>query len=94
MVQQACISVATSGVDILCQAKSGTGKTATFVLSTLQQMELTDGVVSVLVLCHTRELAIQTKNTFDRFSSCLPRIKTQAFFGGTPLGPDIEILRD
>lgn len=94
IVQQACIPVATYGVDILCQARSGMGKTAIYVLSTFQQMEPTDGVVSALVLCHTRELAIQIKNAFDRFSSCLPSIKTQAFFRGTPIDRDIEILRD
>lgn len=94
IVQQACIPVATHGVDVLCQAKSGMGKTAVYVLSTLQQIEPADGLVSVLVLCHTRELAIQIKNVFDRFSRCLPNIKTQAFFGGTPIDRDIEILRD
>ncbi|KAL9551262.1 hypothetical protein MBANPS3_004348 [Mucor bainieri] len=93
-VQQACIPVATHGIDVLCQAKSGMGKTAVYVLSTLQQIEPREGVVSVLVLCPTRELAIQVKNTFDTFSKCLPNIKTQAFFGGTPMNRDTEILGD
>lgn len=47
------------GSDILCQAKSGMGKTAVFVVSVLQQLEPVEGKVSVLVLCHTRELAFQ-----------------------------------
>ena len=45
------------GVDVLCQAKSGMGKTAVFVLNTLQQLEETPKPLSVLVMCHTRELA-------------------------------------
>jgi ATP-dependent RNA helicase UAP56/SUB2 len=45
------------GVDILCQAKSGMGKTAVFVLTTLHQLEEAPKGVSVLVMCHTRELA-------------------------------------
>ena len=46
-----------SGTDIICQAKSGMGKTAVFVISTLQQIDPQPGVVDTLVICHTRELA-------------------------------------
>lgn len=45
--------------DILCQAKSGMGKTAVFVISILQNLEPKKGVVQGLVLCHTRELSFQ-----------------------------------
>ena len=41
-------------MDVVCQAKSGMGKTAVFVIATLQQLEPADGQVSVLVMCHTR----------------------------------------
>eukprot|EP00967_Tisochrysis_lutea_P120237 scaffold196938_cov17-Tisochrysis_lutea.AAC.1 len=46
-------------MDVLCQAKSGMGKTAVFVLSVLQQLDPKPGEVSAIVLCHTRELAYQ-----------------------------------
>lgn len=46
-VQHECIPQAILGMDILCQAKSGMGKTAVFVLATLQQIEPVDGQVSV-----------------------------------------------
>jgi superfamily II DNA or RNA helicase len=58
-VQHECIPQAILGMDVICQAKSGMGKTAVFVLSTLQQIEPTSGQVIALVLCHTRELAYQ-----------------------------------
>lgn len=45
-VQHECIPQAILGMDILCQAKSGMGKTAVFVLATLQQIEPVDGQVS------------------------------------------------
>lgn len=48
-------------MDVICQAKSGMGKTAVFVLSTLQQIDPVAGQVSALVLCHTRELAYQVR---------------------------------
>ena len=47
-VQHECIPQAILGMDILCQAKSGMGKTAVFVLATLQQIEPVDGQVSWL----------------------------------------------
>lgn len=53
-------------MDIVCQAKSGMGKTAVFVLATLQQIEPVDGQVSVIVLCHTRELAFQICKEYER----------------------------
>lgn len=63
------------GIDILCQAKSGMGKTAVFVLATLQQLEPQDGNVSVLVMCHTRELAFQISKEYERFSKYMPNVK-------------------
>ena len=60
-MQHECIPQAILGMDVICQAKSGMGKTAVFVISVLQQLEPVDGQVSALVLCHTRELAFQVR---------------------------------
>ncbi|KZT56030.1 P-loop containing nucleoside triphosphate hydrolase protein [Calocera cornea HHB12733] len=93
-VQQECIPQAVLGMDVLCQAKSGHGKTAVFVLATLQQLEPVDGEVTVLVMCHTRELAFQIKNEYGRFSKYMPDIRTSVFYGGTPIKNDIATLKD
>jgi len=93
-VQQECIPQAVLGMDVLCQAKSGHGKTAVFVLATLQQIEAAQGEVSVLVVCHTRELAFQIKNEYARFSKYMPDIRTSVFYGGTPMTKDTELLKD
>ncbi|KAJ8656255.1 ATP-dependent RNA helicase uap56 [Lichtheimia ornata] len=93
-VQQECIPQSILGMDVLCQAKSGMGKTAVFVLATLQQIEPVDGEVSVIVLCHTRELAFQIRNEYNRFSKYIPDIRTDVFYGGVPTAKDIEILKD
>lgn len=45
LVQHECIPQAILGMDVLCQAKSGMGKTAVFVLATLQQLEPITGQV-------------------------------------------------
>lgn len=94
IVQQECIPQSILGMDVLCQAKSGMGKTAVFVLATLQQLEPVNGEVSVIVLCHTRELAFQIKNEYARFSKYLPDIRTEVFYGGVPMTKDVEILKD
>lgn len=66
-VQHQCIPSATMGSDVLCQAKSGMGKTAVFVLSILQQIRVefdeTTKIAKVgaLVMAHTRELAFQVR---------------------------------
>lgn len=91
-VQQKCIPQATLGGDILCQAKSGLGKTAVFVLTTLQQVETVPGECSVLVMCHTRELAYQIKNEYARFTKYMPNVKTSVFYGGVPPQKDYDVL--
>ena len=60
-MQHECIPQAILGMDVICQAKSGMGKTAVFVLSTLQQIEPVSGQVAAIILCHTRELAYQVE---------------------------------
>ena len=82
------------GTDVLCQAKSGLGKTAVFVLSTLQQLDPVPGEISALVICHTRELAYQIRNEYSRFSKYMPDIKTEVFYGGTPIVKDVEKLKN
>ncbi|GMM43873.1 ATP-dependent RNA helicase [Pichia kluyveri] len=91
-VQQSTIPQSVLGNDVLCQAKSGLGKTAVFVLSTLQQLDPVPGEISTIVICHTRELAYQIKNEYTRFSKYMPDVKTEVFYGGVSIKKDIEIL--
>ncbi|KAK9458048.1 P-loop containing nucleoside triphosphate hydrolase protein [Dipodascopsis uninucleata] len=93
-VQQVCIPQSILGTDVLCQAKSGLGKTAVFVLSTLQQLDPVPGEVSVVVMCHTRELAYQINNEYSRFSKYMPDVRTAVFYGGTPIQKDIDIIKN
>lgn len=81
------------GVDILCQAKSGMGKTAVFVLTILHQLPKEAKPASALVICHTRELAYQIKKEFDRFTKYLPEIRSEVFYGGNPVAENIKTLK-
>merc|ERR1712232_374033 len=92
-VQHACIPQAILGTDILCQAKSGMGKTAVFVLACLQQIDASTKAVKVLVVCHTRELAYQIKHEFDRFSKYFTGVNCGVVYGGVPIANDKEMLK-
>jgi ATP-dependent RNA helicase UAP56/SUB2 len=93
-VQNQCIPQAILGTDVLCQAKSGMGKTAVFVLAVLQQMEENPSDITCLVLCHTRELAYQICHEFDRFRKYMPQIRTGVFYGGVPLQQHRDMLKN
>lgn len=84
-MQEEAIPEGLSGNDIVAQAKSGMGKTAVFVTVVLERVNAGDGLQCV-VLVHTRELAFQVKNEFDRFKAYLqPPIVVQAIYGGVPV---------
>ena len=94
-VQQECIPQSVMGIDVLCQAKSGMGKTAVFVLTTLHQLEDNPKPVSVLVMCHTRELAFQIKKEYDRFTKYLnkDKVSVEVMYGGQSIQSHIKQLK-
>jgi superfamily II DNA/RNA helicase len=87
-VQHECIPAALLGTDLICQAKSGMGKTAVFVLSTLHLIEKEAKGIVALVITHTRELAYQILEEFNRFTKYLPHIKAKVVYGGVPIQQD------
>eukprot|EP00824_Muranothrix_gubernata_P003380 TRINITY_DN141_c0_g1_i1.p2 TRINITY_DN141_c0_g1~~TRINITY_DN141_c0_g1_i1.p2 ORF type:complete len:511 (-),score=120.58 TRINITY_DN141_c0_g1_i1:1564-3045(-) len=95
-VQQECIPQAVLGMDVICQAKSGMGKTAVFVLAVLQQMadDEMEGDVKCLVLCHTRELAYQICHEFERFCKYLQAVKVAVFYGGVAVKTHRDMLKN
>ncbi|KAI3988492.1 hypothetical protein MKX01_026306 [Papaver californicum] len=92
--QQECILQAILGMDVICQAKYGMGKTDIFFLSTLQQIELVSVEVAALILCHTRELAYHICHEFERFSTYLPDIKVVVFYDGVNIKTHKDLLKN
>ena len=92
LVQQQCLPNSLIGVDILCQAKSGMGKTAVFVITVLNRLEETATDVSCLVLAHTRELAYQIDKEFQRFSVNF-KFKSMVIYGGEPVDDQVKNLK-
>jgi len=92
-VQHAVIPAAIVNTDILCQAKSGMGKTAVFVISVIHQNPEPKELETV-VLAHTRELAMQISKEFKRFTKYLPEIKVATIYGGVPIEEQINTLKN
>ncbi len=96
-IQDQAIPAVLSGKDVLGIAKTGSGKTASYVLPILDKLQKNSSTknrhVNVLVLVPTRELAVQVKDVFQQFGSSLPeRIKTLAVYGGVSINPQMQAL--
>lgn len=93
-IQQEAIPAILKGNDVLGIAKTGSGKTASFVLPILELFQNKPAAanrhISALVLVPTRELAVQIAVVFQTFGERLPRkVKTLAVYGGVSINPQM-----
>ena len=79
--------------DVVALAKTGTGKTATFGLPLLQLIDVEDASVQAVILAPTRELGQQIHSNLVDYSTHSAAISIQATFGGNPIKPQIESLK-
>ncbi|CAN3360393.1 ATP-dependent RNA helicase eIF4A [Diutina catenulata] len=91
-IQQRAILPIIEGRDVLAQAQSGTGKTATFTISALQRIDENERSTQALILAPTRELALQIKNVITSIGLYL-NVTVHASIGGTNLADDIEAFK-
>jgi len=93
-IQQRAIMPAIKGYDLIAQAQSGTGKTATFSIAILQQIDFDQkSQCQALVLAPTRELAQQIQKVVLALGD-YQKIKCHACIGGTAVRSDIQALSD
>eukprot|EP00124_Ichthyophonus_hoferi_P003124 Ihof_evm4s253 gene=Ihof_evmTU4s253 len=90
-IQQRAIIPCCKGVDVIAQAQSGTGKTATFAISILQSIDLSVRKTQALVLAPTRELAQQIQKVVLSLGDYL-KAECHGCIGGTNVRDDIAIL--
>jgi len=93
-IQRKAISPIISGRDIIAQAQSGTGKTATFTIGALSRIDLKQNVTQILALSPTRELAIQTMDVMTKIGMMMIDLKTQLLVGGNSIDDDIRNLKE
>ena len=91
-VQQQAIGPMISGRNLIIQAQSGTGKTGTFSIGVLQQLDLSIQSVQALLLAPTRELSTQTAKVMTALSEFMD-VKVIACVGGTSVRSDMETIQ-
>ncbi|HSG45805.1 MAG TPA: DEAD/DEAH box helicase [Anaerolineales bacterium] len=89
-IQAQMIPIMLTGVDVIGQAQTGTGKTAAFTLPILHNFEK-QRHVQALVLAPTRELALQVSKSVTEYGKHLG-VRVLAVYGGQPYGPQISKL--
>jgi len=95
-VQAAAIPAALTGADLLVSAQTGSGKTAAFLLPSLQRLvepSQAKGIgPRILVLTPTRELALQVEKAARTYGTELRRLRTLSLVGGTAYGPQLKAM--
>ena len=91
-IQAAAIPVMMEGVDIIGQAQTGTGKTAAFGIPLLQKVDPDNKHLQAVVLCPTRELAMQAADDIRDFAKYMSGIKVLPVYGGQDISRQIKAL--
>lgn len=91
-IQQRGIAPVVQGRDTIAQAQSGTGKTATFVIASLQIIDLKLRDCQVLVLAPTRELAQQIHKVATHLGDYM-KVSSHACVGGTAVQNDLRVMQ-
>ncbi len=91
-IQSQTIPAIMQGKDIIGQAQTGTGKTCAFAIPAVEMLEDNDNV-QMLVLCPTRELAIQIAIEFQNVAKYKERVRILPIYGGQSIDRQISALK-
>jgi ATP-independent RNA helicase DbpA len=91
-IQAQSLPVMLKGMDLIAQAKTGSGKTAAFGIGLLNPLNPRYFGCQALVICPTRELADQVAKELRRLARSADNIKILTLCGGVPFGPQIGSL--
>lgn len=80
--------------DVIAQAQSGTGKTGTFSISTLQTIDLEKAETQVLIIVPTHELVLQIETVMNRIGQFMDGLCVKTLIGGTSINDDIATLQN
>ena len=92
-IQAKSIPIAMEGKDMIGQAQTGTGKTAAFGIPVLQRVDPHKKKLQTIVLCPTRELAIQSANEIRKLSKFMHGVKVLPIYGGQEISKQIRSLK-
>ena len=92
-IQAKAIPVELSGKDVIGQAQTGTGKTAAFGIPILQKVDPKLKKPQAIVLCPTRELAIQVADEIRKLAKYMSSVKILPIYGGQEISKQIRSLK-
>ena len=92
-IQTSAIPHVLEGRDIVGQAQTGTGKTAAFGIPILEKLNTRENKLQILVLCPTRELAIQVSEEINKLAKYIRGVKTIPIYGGQSIERQIRALK-
>jgi len=92
-IQAEAIPLALDGRDIIGQAQTGTGKTAAFGIPLIELLDATKRQTEALILCPTRELAVQVAGELKRLARYRKDIMIVPVYGGQSIGTQIASLK-
>ena len=92
-IQKKAILPFFSGNDLIAQAQSGSGKTGTFTIGILQNIDVSKNVTQAMILSPTHELAKQTAFVIQNLGSYMEGLRVKVLIGGTSVADDIDDLR-
>ena len=92
-IQSQAIPAVLSGKDIIGQSQTGTGKTASFGIPCLEKIDSETGKLQAVILCPTRELAIQVSEEFRKLLKFTENIRVVPIYGGQPIDRQIMSLK-
>ncbi|MCM1415349.1 MAG: DEAD/DEAH box helicase [bacterium] len=92
-IQEQAIPLFMTGRDIIGQAQTGTGKTAAFGIPILQKIDPADRSLQAVILCPTRELAMQAADELRKFARYMDSIKVLPVYGGQEIYKQIKNLK-
>lgn len=92
-IQEQAIPLFMTGQDIIGQAQTGTGKTAAFGIPILQKIDPANRNLQAVILCPTRELAIQAADELRKFAKYMQGIKVLPIYGGQEIVKQIKNLK-
>jgi len=93
-VQRAVFEPAVRGADLVVQAQTGTGKTASFSMPLVDSLvKRSVNTVQALILCPTRELALQVNREVEALGK-YRNIRCTAVYGGAPMPRQVEAIQD
>ncbi|MGI6183924.1 MAG: DEAD/DEAH box helicase [Candidatus Fimadaptatus sp.] len=92
-IQQMTIPEIVKGRDIVGQAQTGTGKTAAFGIPLINRIDIQNRRPQALVLCPTRELALQVARELTRMAKYMTGLRILPVYGGQPIEAQLRFLR-